>query len=79
MRVDNLRDNEGSKAIEENPSSASRNKHVDVKLNFIRELICSEEVKTFHVGTEEKHSDVLTKALWRKKILVDRAALMNLS
>ena len=37
MREDIFVDYEGSKAIADNPSSASRSKHIDVKLHFIRE------------------------------------------
>ena len=77
MRVDIFGDNEGAKAIADNPSSASRSKHIDVKLQFIRGLIRAGEVRTLHVGTEEQHADVLTKALWRKKL--HHAALMNFS
>ena len=78
MRVDIFGDNnEGAKAIADNPSSASRNKHIDVKLHFIRGIIRMEEVRIMPVGTEEQHADVLTKAFWRKKFMVHRAALMN--
>ena len=79
MRVDIFGDNEGAKAIADNPSSTSRSKHIDVKLHFIRGLIRTGEVRTLHVGTEEQHADVLTEALWRKKFMVHRAALMNVS
>ena len=34
MRVDTFGDNEGSKAIADNPSSASRSKHIDAKLQL---------------------------------------------
>ena len=70
MRVDIFGDNEGAKAIADNPSSASKSKHTDVKIHFIRGLIRTGEVKILHVGTEEQHADVLTKALWRKKYMV---------
>ena len=79
MRVDIFGDNEGAEAIADNPSSASRSKHIDVKLHFIRGLIRTGEVIILHVGTEEQHTDILTKALWRKKLMVHRAALMNFS
>ena len=79
MRVDIFGDNEGAKAIADNPSSASRSKHIDVKLHFIRGLVRTGEVRILHVGTEEQHADVLTKALWRNKFMVHRAALMNFS
>ena len=38
-RIDLFGDNEGSKAIADSPNSASRSKHIDVKLNFIWGLI----------------------------------------
>ena len=40
-------------------------------------IVCTGEVRTLHVGTEEQYGDVLTKALWRKIFLVHRAVLMN--
>ena len=79
MRVDIFGDDEGAKAIADNPSSASRSTHIDVKLHFIRGLIRTGEVRILHVGTEEQHADVWTKALWRKKFMVHRAALRNFS
>ena len=45
MRVDIFGDNEGAKAIADCPSSASRSKHIDVKLHFIRGLIRTGEVR----------------------------------
>ena len=79
MRVDIFGDNEGAKAIADNPSSASRSKHIDVKLHFIRGLIRTGEVRILHVGTEEQHADFLTKAFWKKESMVHHAALINFS
>ena len=72
-------DNEGAKAITNNPSSASWSKHIDVKLYFIRGLVRTGEVRVLHVGTAEQHADILTKPLWREKFMLHRAALKNLS
>ena len=47
MRVDIFGDNEDAKAIADNPSSASRSKHIDVKLHFIRGLIRTGEVRIY--------------------------------
>ena len=69
MRVDIFGDNESAKAITDNPSSASRSKHIYVKLDFIRGLVRAGEVRVSHVGTAEQHADVLTKPLWRKKFM----------
>ena len=79
MGVDVFGDNEGAKAIANNPSSASRSKHVDVKLHVIRGLVRAGEVRVLHVRTAEQHADVLTKTLRRKTFMLHRAALMNLS
>ena len=65
MGVDVFGDNEGAKAIADNPSSASRSKHIDVKLKFIRGLIRVGEVRVLHVEMVEQHADVLTKSLLR--------------
>ena len=70
MLLDIFGDNEDAKAIMDNPSSASRSKHVDVKLHFIRGLVRTGEVRILHVGTAVQHADVLTKPLWRKEVHV---------
>ena len=38
MRVEIFRDHQGAKAITDNSSSASRSKHIDVKIHFIRKF-----------------------------------------
>ena len=53
MRVNIFDENEGSKAIADNPSSLSRSKHNDVKLHFVLGLTRTGEVRILHVGTEE--------------------------
>lgn len=53
--------------IEDNPSSASKKKHIDAKLRFIRGLIRAGEVTMVIVGTQEQHADVFKIPLWRKK------------
>ena len=77
MRVDIFGDN--AKAIADNSSSASTSKHIEVKLNFIRGLIRVGGVRVVHVGSGEQHADVLSKPLWRKRFMLHRASLMNLS
>ena len=80
MRVlDVFGDNEGAKAIANNPSRASRSKHIDVKLHFIRGLVCAEVVRVLHTGMAEQHADMLTKPLWRNELMLHRGALINLS
>ena len=79
-RVDIFGDNEAAKAIADSPSGAAwSNKHIDVKLHFVRGLIRAGKVCVLHVGTVEQYAGVLTKPLWRKKFLLHHAVLMNLS
>lgn len=63
MRVDIFGDNEGAKVITDNPSSASRRKHIDVKLHFNRGLVRAGDVRLLHMQTQEQHADVLMKPL----------------
>ena len=80
MCIDIFGVNEGAMIIANNPSSAaSRSKHIDVKFHFIQGLVRSGEIRILHVGTESQHADILTKALWRKKFVMHRTALMDLS
>ena len=78
MCVDIFGDNEGAMEIANNIGSALRSKHIDVKFHFIQELGRAGEIRILHVQTKDQHADILTKALWRKKFMVHRAALMNL-
>ena len=47
-----MEDNEGAKAMAENPLSSGRSKHVDVRWHFIRELVEKKELKVVHVASE---------------------------
>ena len=70
MRVDIFGDNEGAKAIADNPSSASRSKYIDVKFHFIRGLIRTGEVRILHVGTAETACRCTYKTLMEKEVHV---------
>ena len=69
--------NKGAMAIANNPSSASRSKHINVKFHFIQGLVRAGEIRKLHVGTKYQHAGILTKALWLKTFMVQRAALIN--
>ena len=58
-----VEDNEGAKAMAENPLSSGRSKHIDVRWHYIRELVEKKELKVVHVASEWQHADILTKAL----------------
>ncbi|CAM9261968.1 unnamed protein product, partial [Sphacelaria rigidula] len=56
-------DNEGAKALAENPLSSGRSKHIDVTYHFIRELVGTGKIRVVHVGSGWQHADILTKPL----------------
>ena len=56
-----MEDNEGAKAMAENPLSSGRSKHIDVRWHFIRELVEKKELKVVHVASEWEHADMLKR------------------
>ena len=73
-----MEDNEGAKAMAENPLSSGRSKHIGVRWHFIRELVEKKELKVVHVASEWHHADILTKALHVKLFKRHRKAILNL-
>lgn len=60
------------RSIADQPSNASRGKHIDVKLHYTRGLIRAGNVRVMHMGTEEQPTNVLTNPLWIKTFLLHR-------
>ena len=60
-----LEDNQGTKALIENPLSSARRKHIDVHFHFIRKLFKARKISVEYVASAEQHVEVLTKALSR--------------
>ena len=73
-----MENNEGAKAMAENPLSSGRSKHINVRWHFIRKLVETKELKVLHVASEWQHADILTKALPVKLFKRHRKALLNL-
>ena len=71
-------DNEGAKALADNPLSSGRSKHIDVRWHFIRDLVRNEEVIVKHVDSEWQAADILTKPLPLSLFKRHRRVLMNL-
>ena len=71
-------DNEGAKALAENPLSSERSKHIDVRYHFIRDLVGKETIRIVHVDSGWQHADVLTKPLSVNLFERHRRFLMNL-
>ena len=72
-------DNEGGKALAENPLSSAQAKHIDVSYHFLRELVKKNEIAIRHVQPKDQHVDILTKPLGRDAFSRHRRFLMNLS
>lgn len=56
-------DNQGAKALTNNPVSHSRKKHIAIRHHFIREKVADNSVWIQYVPTEMMTADGLTKAL----------------
>ena len=74
-----LEDNQGAKALIENPLSSARSKHIDVRFHFIGDLFRTRKISVEDVASAEQHADILTKALSRANFQYHRKRLMNLS
>ena len=74
-----LEDNQGAKALIENPLSSARSKHIDVRYHFIRDLFRTRNNSVEYVASAEQHADMLTKALSRANLMYHRKHLMNLA
>ena len=62
----------------ENPLSSGRNKYIDVRWHFIRELVEKKELKVVHVASQWQHAEMLTKSLRVKLFQRPRKALLYL-
>ena len=74
-----LEDNQGTKALIENPLSSARSKHIGVRFHFIREIFKARKISEEYVASAEQHADILTKALSRANFRYHRKHLMNLA
>ena len=74
-----LEENQGDKALIENPLSSGRSKHIDVHFHFIRDLFRTGKISVEYVASAEQHANTLTKALSRANFQCHRKRLMNLS
>ena len=72
-------DNEGAKALAENPLSSAHSKRIDVRHYFIGSLVKCGKIKTNFVSSEQQHADMLTKDLAVAPFNAHAEFLMNLS
>ena len=77
--IDTYEDNEGAKALAENPQGPHRSKHIGVRFHFLRGLVRLGQVTIHSVASAEQHADIFTKPLGREAFRRHRDFLMNLS
>ena len=56
-------DNDGAKALSQDPVGRFKNKHVRMAHHFTQELVAAGSIKTAQISTADNCADVLTKAL----------------
>ena len=56
-------DNQATIAQATNEASTERNKHMDLRLKFIQELVREKKIQISYVSTKEQAADIFTKAL----------------
>ena len=70
-------DNQGAIALSKNPVGHGRNKHIDIKKHFIRELTEKGIIALCYTPTLEQVADMFTKALPAPRFLALRKLLMG--
>ena len=71
-------DNQGGKALADNPRSSSWSKHTDVWFHFVRELLRAKKTAIRLVASEGQHADIITKSLAATPFKSHRRFLLNL-
>lgn len=56
-------DNQSCIRVAEEPRDSRRMKHVDIKFNFIRELVQEEKISVKYIPTDQQLADIMTKGL----------------
>lgn len=71
-------ENEGAKALADNPLSLGRSKHINVQWHFIRDLVSVGAVRMVHVDSEWQRADTSPRPLPLALFKKHRRALINL-
>ena len=71
-------DIDGAIKLVSNPLSSARTKHIDVRFQFVRELVSSGIIAVEYVPTNEQRTDIVTKAFVGPIFRELRDFLMNL-
>jgi hypothetical protein len=68
-------DNQSCIKLTENPVFHDKSKHIDIKHQYIRDLVQRKTVKLQYIGTSEQVADILTKPLTSKQFVQLRGKL----
>ncbi|KYM95345.1 Copia protein [Cyphomyrmex costatus] len=60
-------DNQGAKHLAHNPVYHGRSKHIDIRYNYIREVLQTQPIRLDYLPTEQMLADILTKGLPKGK------------
>lgn len=69
-------DNQGTIAMSKNPETR-RTKHIDIRYNFLRDLVQEKKLKMEYVSTSNQIADILTKALPRDQFETLRNRILS--
>lgn len=61
-----MTDNTASISLATNPQVSERNKHIEIKVHHIRDLLRRDIISLSHIATTEQLADILTKPLARE-------------
>ena len=61
-------DNQSCIKLSENPVFHDKSKHIEIKYQYIRDMVEKGAVELLYIATEEQIADVLTKPLSRLKL-----------
>eukprot|EP00253_Pinus_taeda_P022007 PITA_22007 len=64
-----LCDNQSGIRLLENPIFHDRSKHIDIRYQFIWDMVQRGAIRIHHIGTDEQVADILTKPLGKVKFL----------
>ena len=77
--IKTLADDQGAKALIENPLSSAKSKHINLRFHFIHDIFRTRKISVEYVASAEHHADILTKARSRANFQYPRNRLINIS
>ena len=70
-------DNQACISMSKNPVVSGRNKHMEIKMHYVRECVKKNEVSLRYIGTRDQLADILTKNLPSPIFVPIREKIMN--